>query len=157
MTTIATELEICHNKIEMALLSIFDEKINQGEIECVIFGPKTDPNEIELNTFFRVIYEDSIVKPSGKTYKVSQPIRITSNVDNVDGEYAKQESICLNSWVADRIFKDKELKKVDIVNDVCLTNVLTAYPLEKTQASQLSSGIRILVDYDLDFQCEILS
>lgn len=149
-----TELEICHNKIEMVIISILDEKINEKEVCSVVFGPNTELGEEENPIFFRVIYEDSIVTPIGKTYKISQPIRITSNVDNIDTEYAKQESIRLNSWVADRIFKDKEFKSVGIVNDVILTNVLTAYPLEKDKPSQLSSGIRILVDFNLDFQCE---
>jgi len=136
----------------MVILNILNEKIDE-EVDSVIFGPKTNSSEEEHDAFFRVIYEDSIVKSVGKTYKISQPIRITSNVNNIDIEYAKQESIRLNSWVADRIFKDKEFKNVDIVNDVSLTNVLTAYPLEKDKPSQLSSGIRILIDFDLGFQC----
>ena len=157
MTTMMSELELCHNNIEMMIFSILDEKVNQEEVESIVFGPKFDSIELGDNTFFRVIYEDSLVKSVGKTYKVCQPIRITSNVDNSDIEYAKQESIRLNSWVAERIFKDKELNNVGIVNDVALTNILTAYPLEKSKSTLLSSGIRIVVDYDLDFQCGSLS
>lgn len=157
MTNKMTELEICHNKIEMVILSILDEKIDEEEVDSIIFGPKTNSTEFENSAFFRVIYEDSIVKVVGKTYRVCQPVRITSNVDDVDIEYSRQESIRLNSWVTDRIFKDKEFKELDIVNDVSLTNILTAYPLKKSQITQLSSGIRIIIEYTLDFQCGAIS
>lgn len=157
MTNKMTELEMCHNKIEMVILSILDQKVDEEEVDSIIFGPKTTSTEFENSAFFRVIYEDSIVKVVGKTYRVCQPVRITSNVDDVDIEYARQESIRLNSWVADRIFKDKEFKELDIVNDVSLTNILTSYPLKKSQITQLSSGIRIIIEYALDFQCEAIS
>jgi len=156
MTVSITNLEQHHNKIEMIILSILNEKVREEEVSRIIFGPKTESEENEGFSFFRVIYEDSIVKTLGKIYKVSYAIRITSNVDNGDIELAKQESVRLNSWVADRIFKDKEFNNLDIVNDVNLTNILTSYPLEKDKDNLISSGIRIVVDFDLDFQCEKL-
>ena len=154
MSVMFKNLEVCHNNVNMAILNTLNEKISSGEVSGIVFGPKNNLEEENIGSiFFRVIYEDAKVKAIGKKYKVCQGIRITSNVDDLDVEYAKQESIRLNSWLADRIFKDKEFKKLDFVNDVSLTNVLTAYPLEKEKPNQFTSGIRILVEYNLDFQC----
>jgi len=148
------ELELVLNNLEIGLFNLLDEKIRDGDVDSIIFGPKNKSEDFEECSFFRLIFEDADVKSNGKMYISSQPIRITSNVNNNDIEYAKQESIRLNSWVADKIFKDKEFKNMDIVSDVSLTNILTAYPLEKAKPNQISSGIRIIVDLDLVFQCE---